>query len=148
MTIHYVVDKTIIKPFSTAMKLAIKNNTKIMVRNEERKNYKRETVLFRNGSLLVNGLSKSRKQWAGKVAKQVDTSVHFYSQKYVRSKYQILRSRKRFVKKFNESNRNIQQLRLEAEWHRLVYKVGYCDNINLTLNDVQKRMENIGCKFK
>lgn len=63
-------------------------------------------------------------------------------------KYQILRSRKRFVKKFNESNRNIQQLRLESEWHRLVYKVGYCDNINLTLNDVQKKMENIGCKFK
>ena len=148
MTIHYVVDKTIIKHFSTAMKLAIKNNAKIMVRNEERKKEKRETVLFRNGSLLVNGLSKSRKQWAEKVAKQIDTSVHFYSQKYVRSKYQILKSRKRFVKKFNESNRNIQQLRLEAEWHRLVYKVGYCDNINLTLNDVQKKMENIGCKFK
>ena len=55
---------------------------------------------------------------------------------------------KDLLKKFNESNRNIQQLRLEAEWHRLVYKVGYCDNINLTLNDVQKKMENIGCKFK
>ena len=63
MTIHYVVDKTIIKPFSTAMKLAIKNNTKIMVRNEERKNYKRETVLFRNGSLLIHSLNKHRKHW-------------------------------------------------------------------------------------
>lgn len=45
------------------MKLAIKNNTKIMVRNEERKNYKRETVLFRNGSLLIYSLNKHRKHW-------------------------------------------------------------------------------------
>ncbi len=148
MTIYYKVDGIVIKHFKTALCLAVKTNAKLMTRSEERKNYSRGTVLFRNGSLLVNGLSKSRKQWAEKVAKQVDTSVHFYSQKYVRSKYQILKSRKRFVKKFNKSNRNIQQLRLEAEWHRLVYKVGYCDNINLTLNDVQKKMENIGCKFK
>ena len=77
MTIHYVIDETIIKHFSTAMKLAIKNNAKIMVRNEERKNYKRETVLFRNGSLLIHSLNKHRKQWVGKRDIVIDDSVQF-----------------------------------------------------------------------
>ena len=148
MTIHYVVDETIIKHFSTAMKLAIKNNTKIMVRNEERKNYKRETVLFRNGSLLIHSLNKHRKQWVGKRDIVIDDSVQFYSRKNFRSKYQRLKSKKLFVKTFNEFNYSRQQLKLKAEWHRLVYKIGYYDNKDLTINDVQKRMENIGCKFK
>ena len=78
MTIYYKVDGIVIKHFKTALCLAVKTNAKLMTRSEERKNYSRGTVLFRNGSLLVNGLSKSRKQWAEKVAKQVDTSVHFY----------------------------------------------------------------------
>ena len=148
MTIHYGVDKTIIKHFSTAMKLAIKNNAKIMVRNEERKNYKRETVLFRNGSLLIHSLNKHRKQWVGKRDIVIDDSIQFYSRKNFRSKYQRLKSKKLFVKTFNEFNYSRQQLKLKAELHRLVYKIGYYDNKDLTINDVQKRMENIGCKFK
>ncbi len=71
MTIYYKVDGVVIKHFKTALCLAVKTNAKLMTRSEERKNYSRGTVLFRNGSLLVNGLSKSRKQWAEKVAKQI-----------------------------------------------------------------------------
>lgn len=145
MTIHYEVDGKVIKHFKTAVRVAVKTNATLLTRNEKRKNYKRGTVLIRSGVLYSKYLTKVRKQWAGMLVKEVNTSLLNF---HPSSKYQRKVFLKKRAKKFNKLSYNSQQLRLEAEWHRLVYKIGYYDNIDLTLSDVQKKMENTGCVFK
>lgn len=140
--ITYKVDDILVKHFKTALKLAVKSNAKLVIRIEVKKDFKKSTVIFRDGTLYVSHLSKGRKQWAESFIKNV-VDIKPLWKLVKRSKYQRRKQTVKFVQRFNELTYERQQIRIKAIWSRRK-----SIKRDLSLDYIVKDLTDKGCVIK